>query len=148
MITMIKRLKLIFLGILIALLVFPAVNALGIMSVCLRENEIIYFSKCNSKIDDWTCEKTNCQLCVREISKGVYCPEDINSCNEACIYLYEQTPQNQTNQTDETLPQINLLNPLNKTNYTLNNLTNIKLEFSFSITKSSEAQSCSLIIND
>lgn len=109
---------------------------------CLRQGETIYFSVCNPDILDYTCEVTKCQLCVNEVSQGVYCPMSIDHCNNLseCVYLYnETTPQN------VTLPVITILNPINE--YSIVSSDPIKIEFSFKVTKASELEKCELIVN-
>ncbi|MEM3113187.1 MAG: hypothetical protein QXI33_02060 [Candidatus Pacearchaeota archaeon] len=50
--------------------------------LCLNNGDTIRFSKCNSLIPDRTCQNNmGCQYCVSEISKGIYCPRNINECN-------------------------------------------------------------------
>jgi hypothetical protein len=66
------------------------VSGAGTMKICLREGETIAFSECNENMEDYVCEKDECQLCVNEVSNGVYCPEPPNACDDACVYLYNE----------------------------------------------------------
>lgn len=46
-------------------------------SVCLGKGEKIRFSQCNPDMNDYTCGEDKCQLCVNEISEGIYCPSGL-----------------------------------------------------------------------
>ena len=77
--------------------------AVGTQLFCLKEGQIIKFSECNSDIEDKTCETTTCQICVNEIRNRIYCPVNINECNQQCIPFEESSQENP--------PQITLISP-------------------------------------
>ncbi len=65
-------------------------SALGFTNICLWNNATIHFSQCNPEMDDYTCTATSCQLCVNEISAGIYCPASPQTCtNECTFYIFE-----------------------------------------------------------
>lgn len=124
------------------------VSAIGVQLVCLRENEVLEFSECNPNIDDKICENDLCQLCVNEVRRGIYCPENMNSCNNAgistCDFIHdepidlpEQPPE------DEELPVITLNSPID--NYQGEEGA---ISFKFSATLSYQLNLCDLIINN
>ena len=80
----------------------------GYYSVCLKQGEKIRFSKCNPYMKDYTCGEDKCQICVNEISEGVYCPG--NSCGALggkCSSLENAT-------IDSSAPVMNITSPLDK----------------------------------
>jgi hypothetical protein len=131
------------------------VSSLGTTLLCLGKGQTAKFSLCNPSMDDKLCSCTSktctCQLCVNEISPGVYCPASPNACNVGsleCTYLPIDNSTNNSNQTNNTNPSltVNLTTPSdNQINYTSNA---ISLPFFYGVSNSSIVKSCSLYIND
>lgn len=148
--TMNKKRKIIFCAFLIATLILTVialnnVKALGIKSICLRENERLYYSDCNPNMDDYICHSTMCQLCVNEIREGVYCPANLNECQGACEYIYDAEEDNSDPviETPEEDPEtVVLISPEN--DYSIGQESQIT--FSFKVTKY-QFQICELILN-
>ena len=70
--------------VLMAVIAVSLVNASSLKLLCLDKGETIKFSKCSSDISDRTCtNNAGCQFCVDETSNGIYCPKNINDCNNA-----------------------------------------------------------------
>ena len=70
------------------LLVFALIINLILISasvqlLCVEKGQKVEFSKCNSQIRDRVCNSdSGCQYCVN-YRNGVYCPTNINECNNA-----------------------------------------------------------------
>jgi len=119
----------------IVLILSPLVSATGITLFCLTYGQTIYFSQCNPTMNDFTCTGTTCQVCVNEVSSGVFCTS--NSCNQACVPYEEPVTQ-------DNMPEITLSSP--SENALLTNLTEIS--FKFSASWSSKISSCDLMIDN
>lgn len=145
---MYKRRSIIFCSLLPIFLILNllVVDAIGVELVCLRDGEKIRFSKCNPNMDDFVCEKTLCQLCVEE-SGGIYCPKNINSCNDAsqdtCTFIYDDIETEQE-QPGGDLPVITLLSPANEHKEQKAG----GIDFSFHATHSYTLDKCYLILNE
>ena len=109
--------------------------AVGTQLFCLKEGQIIKFSECNSDIEDKTCETTTCQICVNEIRNRIYCPVNINECNQQCIPFEESSQENP--------PQITLISPQ------LNQIiqTPQQIDFLFRVARSYDIKDCDLILD-
>jgi hypothetical protein len=122
----------------ISLFLISIVSGTGIQLVCLEEGQTIEFSECNPSIEDKTCGSTTCQMCVNEISSGVYCPASLNSCNDAgieeCSYLDENNEE----------PEITLVSPSDL--YVAEDEDEI--DFQFEVSKSYTIDKCELIFDD
>src|SRR3989344_406892 len=129
------------LSISIILLIFLATttSALGAKLFCLTKGQTIKFSECNPSIQDKRCTTTSCQICANEIRSGVYCPLNINKCDNTCEGFEESI---QTS--EEDLPKITLINPSN--NLILTKAS--RIDFSFTVTDSFNINSCSLILGE
>jgi len=125
----------------IALSIFTAlilsmmvVSATGFIKICLREGESIAFSECNPDMTDYVCEKDRCEICANEVSSGVYCPASPQSCQDACVYLYESDDEDSTVTLVSPDPDITL-EPGN-------------VDFSFYITMPNRLERCDLYLNE
>lgn len=115
-----EKIKFIFIFLTIFLFYVSSVNA-ETKLVCLEKGETIKFSLCNDYMEDRTCNSEwKCNYCVNEIRKGVYCPTQINYCNQlglACQSIKNVSDINQTN---------NQTPPTNNNSNTENNKSNVK----------------------
>ena len=131
----------------IFLFLSPNVLALGTKLLCLEKGETVRFSLCNKAMRDKVCQTTNCQICVNEIRRNVFCPININECDTACTNIDEESNNEETNnQGNTTAPgqQITLISP--ESGYTKEEPSQIS--FLFQITQSYTISSCSLVIDD
>jgi len=91
--------------------------------VCLNKGEKIKFSKCNPYMKDYTCGEDKCQICVNEISEGIYCPA--NSCGA----LGGKCSSFENASIDSSPPVMIINNPLNNQIYDSKSvLINIELD--------------------
>jgi len=109
------------------------VSATGFTNICLRDGETAYFSQCNPDMEDYVCAETSCQLCVNEISSNTYCPASPQSCNNACIYIYD-ADQNST---------IALVSPESD-----DKMAPGDIKFTFQVSLPNTLDRCDLYIND
>ena len=115
---------------------------------CLTKNQKIQFSKCNIAIKDKVCDSTTCQICVTQLSSGVYCPASINACNSAGISSCETfNDVGNSNSTNTTLPIITLITPNDNVVIVFNATSTVKTNFSYNVTQSTDAQECRLMID-
>lgn len=94
--------------------------------LCLNKGEILEFSKCNPSINDRTCDSDwKCQYCVSEIRTGVYCPANINICNNLGLECGAMDPSQDENPDDpaQNNSDINIVIN-NQTNGQTNNQNN------------------------
>ena len=128
---------LLVISILVTILTMPITSADDdAFLLCLEKNQVVKFSKCNDLVRDYKCTGTKCQLCVTQNSDGTYCQASLNACNSGggqCVPLSE---------IESTAPIITLESPENF--LTTNPGT---VNFQFELTKSSEVNSCKLLIN-
>ena len=129
-----KKTKAIFILFLVILLSSPLVYALGTKLYCLKKDQIIKFSECNLNIRDFVCDSSTCQICVREISNNVFCPENTNTCNKACVPFEDI----------EEPPVITLIYP-SELYFTEEEKI---IEFTFQVDKPNKIRNCSLLINN
>jgi hypothetical protein len=126
------------------------VGATGITLLCLQKNQVAKFSLCNPTMDDKVCTCTSsscsCQLCVNEISSGVYCPASPNLCNVGsfeCTYLQLDNSTNITNSTNSSAPiNITLVSPADGYSTKTSGVS-----FSYKVTNSTKVTSCYLYAN-
>jgi len=121
------------------LLVLLVLINLGFVSasyelVCLEPGQVLRFSECNPDIDDLVCDHTTCQVCVNEVSTGVYCPASINYCDDICIEIEDPAEP----------PEIFLVAPGD--GYQQNESDEI--EFEYDVTLAFLIESCTLIVDD
>ena len=90
---------------------FPLVSA-EVQLACIGEGETIEFSLCNPLIPDFTCDRDICQICVNEISPGVYCQS--NYCNSLGLTCSNST----TTTIDQSPPILEILSPIEEEVYT------------------------------
>ncbi len=110
--------------------------AVGAQLFCLKEGQTIKFSECNPNIEDKICETTTCQICVNEIRNRIYCPININKCNQQCI-TFEESHQ-------EDPPKITLISP--QPNQIIQ--TPQQTDFLFRVTRSYDIKACDLILDN
>lgn len=136
-----EKIAFVTLSLSIILLIFSAAaaSALGAKLFCLTKGQTIKFSECNPSIQDKRCTTTSCQICVNEIRSEVYCPLNINKCDNACEGFEESI---QTSKED--LPKITLVNPSNNLIVTKAS----RVDFSFIVTDSFNVNSCSLMLDE
>ena len=114
-----RKLKFALMFLVIFLFYISSVNA-ETKLICLKKGETIKFSLCNDYMEDRTCNSEwTCNYCVNEIRIGVYCPTQINYCNQlglACQSLKEPNnpPSNQSNSTGNNSTSENNQNPAHK----------------------------------
>ncbi|MBD3253113.1 hypothetical protein GF386_05250 [Candidatus Pacearchaeota archaeon] len=101
--------------------------------VCPGEGQVLRFSECNPSMDDFLCEHTKCQVCVNEISSGVYCPASINRCDDICTEIEEP----------EEPPVIILVEPGD--GYQQNDSDEVRFEYD--VERAYLVRSCSLFID-
>jgi hypothetical protein len=122
-----------------------SVNAIGANFLCLTKGQTVRFSLCNPAIADRLCTASLCQYCVNEIRPGIYCPLSLNSCNTGpaeCTYLNNGTSTQNNTSTKPTF-NITLISPTDK--YSTQETS---IRFSYSLTNSTNASSCSLLIDN
>ena len=117
--------------------------------MCLNEGETIYFSDCNGISDsDYHCDETRCtNICVNEISNGVFCPTNSNNCDGTCEYLSDEPEEPVINPPVEDSTRVILVNPADDYALTIAG----KVNFYFKTIQVSEQKTrfatCELIIN-
>jgi len=66
--------------------------------LCWKKGETVYFSKCNEDMRNYKCDNIlGCKQCVTSPRNGVYCPANINLCNNKkleCTYLSSSSEDN------------------------------------------------------
>ncbi len=124
-------LNLLIIGLFIGMLFsISLVSANGIKLLCLDKGQKVQFSKCNDLIADRVCTtNSGCQFCVNEVSRGVYCPMNVNNCNSggfSCSSLesLDVVPVQNTNTNTNTNTQTNNTNTGTNTNTNTNTQTN------------------------
>src|SRR3989338_5383480 len=115
------------------------VYAFGIPTLyCLEKNQLIEFSKCNPNMNDFLCDKSTCQICVKEISNNVFCPESPNSCQNSCIPFEESQEQ------EQIFPEITLFSPSDLYSSEEEKI----IEFIFQVTLPQQIKNCSVLIDN
>ncbi len=142
-IVLITSLTILILSIILA----AGTTALGTQLYCLDKGQVIEFSKCNPAMQDKKCLTTSCQICANEIRSGVYCPANINQCDNSCVRFEEkdaQSPPQPTQPTTSGAQKITLLKP--EENYI--QAESSVIDFTFKVTQSYTINKCSLVIDD
>ncbi|MEM3074844.1 MAG: hypothetical protein QW727_02800 [Candidatus Pacearchaeota archaeon] len=105
--------------------------------MCLNKGQVLEFSKCNSLMQDFKCTSTRCNnVCVTEVSPGIYCPGNYGVCNSRGVCVAYSENKN------VELPSLSLIEPENYVT-----LNNGNINFKFNLVKFSEVNLCDLIIN-
>jgi len=141
-----NKLSAVFIILVLVVLSVGLVNA-GYVKFCLTENQVIRYSLCSPDIPDYACTSATCQICVNEISSGIYCPGNPTSCSSgSCISL---PGSNSTNQTVNF--NVTLVSPSAGQAYNLtSSQTEKSVGFKYTMTPSSSyanITSCSLLLN-
>ncbi|MFA5993022.1 MAG: hypothetical protein WC796_04920 [Candidatus Pacearchaeota archaeon] len=93
------------LGVLLVSLLAGIVFASDLKLLCLDKGQKVRFSQCNEAISDRTCNSiTGCMFCVNEPYDGIYCPQNMNACNNAGLSCSSSNSNNI--QPDDSQPPI------------------------------------------
>jgi hypothetical protein len=147
-INMNKKIMLVIVLSFISLISLSLISALGVQRVCLAEDDILYYSECNSKMSDYVCDATSCQQCVNEVAEGIYCPPPggPSACDDIgeCIYINDE-PDDGGDDPDpeEDAPVITLISPDDSSSEAVG-----EIDFEFDSTYSFRLDSCELVIDD
>ncbi|MEM4625743.1 MAG: hypothetical protein QXJ28_03205, partial [Candidatus Pacearchaeota archaeon] len=109
----------------------------------------------NPAMNDYLCEFDLCNQCVNEISPGVYCPKNINSCSYlglSCTYISSQNQSSSSansnlNTQNTSSSTINIF-PNNQNTYPINNYSSTNTYSSSAVTSSTYPSSSNDIMND
>jgi len=104
---------------------------------CLEEGQTIQLCSGQS----WECSHSSCQLCVNEISPGVYCQTSLSNCNNACVAFDEGVNENPL---PENAPTITLQTPEDDYQQALPGT----IEFRYEVTLPRDIDECSLFIDN
>jgi len=137
-----------------SLLLLTLVSADETILLCLTDGQSIEFSECNPNMNDFDCTSTSCQICVKQLTNGVYCPASLNACNnleiEGCEPLIEDiddiVDDNSEGDDDgnDLVIILNLVSPSD--NYVSD--VDLEVDFSYSVTESSLVGECSLYLDN
>jgi hypothetical protein len=78
-----------FLVSVILLVSLSSAATIGTQWLCVKEGDVVRFSRCNENAEDKTCKVDNCMYCVTINSQGVVCPANMNTCLniKGCSYM-------------------------------------------------------------
>lgn len=98
-----KQLFLVLFGLAIILFSFSMVSAENYKLLCLDKGQKVYFSRCNSAMQDKTCTSdTGCQYCVSVTNSNIYCPANVNICNTQGFSCTSDSPAPAVNNSPTT----------------------------------------------
>ena len=72
-----------------------SVSAVQTQRLCIGQDQVIQFSKCNPSMSDFKCGSDMCDICVAKMDSGAYCPRSPNACNSLGL-ICEGTSGNTT----------------------------------------------------